>query len=266
MGVAMNWIKEKLSTSNSLLRTNGRLLGSHTRQFSNSRNPIARIGRSVSPPKESILAPLLKKGQSGKRNEDAMLEGAHSQEIYRAGNVAVLSSHLRLGACSYDPAPKAVPGPAPTFLPERLEAETIAGAATGLEKGQAILIEVEHKRTKEHQADDGAHAIAFYKSSGETLYFFDPNAGVYRIPNAGETAWPPRDNVDVARSLPVPGQNPADGLQQQAQPAAPETNALRFIKRWMDIYDNAEGIRWKTPDKNWCHTYDHILPKGDTKA
>jgi hypothetical protein len=267
MGVTMNWIKEKLSTSNSIFNANGRLRNSEPRQFSNPLNPVARLKQGLSAPKDSTLARWLKKGKSGPRNEQAMLDGSHNQGIYRGNNVRVLSARLGLGDSNYSPTPKIRKGKPPEYLPERRHPETIAEAALGLPKGEALLIEVEHKKVKGSDPDSSGHAVAFYRSAGGTLYFFDPNAGVYRIPKAGDPPRQRRDNVEIARSLVPPGQRQEDvhAAPDNQSSGVEETNALRFVKRWLDIYDNAQGIKWKVQENDWHHGYSHIIPKANAK-
>jgi hypothetical protein len=263
MGVTMNWIKEKLSTSNGLLNAKGRLRNSQPRQFSSPLNPIARLKQGISPPTNSVLNKLLKKGKSGRRNEQAMLDGAHSHGIYSGKSVQVLSAELGLGASSYSPNIKARKGRG--YLPESMHPETIAAAGLGLPKGQALLIEIEHKKVNSYDPDSAGHAVAFYRSAGDTLYFFDPNAGVYRIPKPGEPARHKRDNVDIPRSLTPPGQRSAETAPLQETSDTNETNALRFVKQWLDVYDNGRGLKWEI-SKDWQHGYDHIIPKPDAKG
>jgi hypothetical protein len=43
LGITMSWIKEELTTSNSLLRADGPLRNSAVRQFSSPANPLTRI-------------------------------------------------------------------------------------------------------------------------------------------------------------------------------------------------------------------------------
>ena len=265
MGVTMNWIKEKLSTSNGLLNSKGRLRNSQPRQFSNPLNPIARLKQGISPPKNSVLTKLLKKGKSGPRNEQAMLDGADNQGTYRGTNVQVLSAELGLGTSSYSPTVKARRGPAPEYKPESMQPETIAAAGVGLPRGQALLIEIEHKKVKSYDPESAGHAVAFYRSAGDTLYFFDPNAGVYRIPKPGEPARHRRDNADIARSLIPPGQRSAGTAPEQESSDTTETNTLRFVKHWLDIYDNARGLKWEIAD-DWQHGYDHIIQKPDVEG
>ena len=265
MGVTMNWIKEKLSTSNGLLNAKGRLRNSQPRQFSSPLNPIARLKQGISPPANSVLTKLLKKGKSGARNEQAMLDGAHNQGIYRGRNVQVLSAELGLGTSSYSPTVKARRGSAPEYLREFMHPESIAEAAVGLPRGEALLIEIEHRKVKPSDPESAGHAIAFYRSAGGTLYFFDPNAGVYRIPKPGEPARHRRDNVDIARSLIPPGQRSAATAPEPESSNLTETNTLRFVKHWLDIYDSARALKWEISGDNWQHGYDHIIPKPDVE-
>ena len=264
MGVTMNWIKEKLSTSNSLLKANGRLRNSQPRQFSNPLNPITRLKQGISPPTNSVLAKRLKKGKSGARNEQAMLDGAHSHGIY-SGNVQVLSAALGLGASSYSPKVKVRKGSGPEYLPEGMHPETIAEAGVRLPKGQALLIEIDHTKVNSQDHETAGHGVAFYRSAGDTLYFFDPNAGVYRIPKPGQPARQKRDNVDTARSRTPPEQRSTEAAPQHESSDSTETNTLRFVKDWLDIYHKQRNIKWEISKDNWQHCYRHIIPKSDVK-
>lgn len=85
-------------------------------------------------------------------------------------------------------------------------------AALELPRGRAALIELV-------QTAGPGHAIAFYRSRGNTLYFFDPNAGVYEV---------------------VP---------------ATEQNILALVNAWIGVYRAADQITWETPNDNWCRVY-----------
>ena len=87
VGVVMNWIKEKLTTSDSLFRKTGQLRSSRKRQFSNPVNPITRLQQGISPPANSLAAKLIaKKSKSGERNREAMSDGAFNQSFYNQHN------------------------------------------------------------------------------------------------------------------------------------------------------------------------------------
>lgn len=252
LGTAMNWIQEKLSTSNGLLRLNGPLMSPVQRQFSRPLNPITRIKEGISPARNSPFATFLDKGKSGARNEGAMLQGASSQQIYLDFGVSTLEQRLRLVTSNYDPQSKVKRGPG--NIPERIHDATIANAAIELPKECAMLIELEQRK-------GAGHAIAFYKSHGGTLYFFDPNAGVYSIPKPQEQAQPQVDTFERMRA--TSNQNAANTSasgNSTNSPADPDTNAQRFIKRWLAVYAIADGIQWETLKNNWCRTYNRALP------
>lgn len=309
MGVAMNWIQEKLTTSNGLLRSKGPLFSAKERKFSNSVNPITRIKEGLSPSKDSLLSKFMKKGNSGERNQEAMLQGAHSQQIYMKRDLRTLALELGLVDSSYDPVAKHTKGIG--GIPERHHAGTIAKAAVELPKGTAMLIElspgadskvlrkkknrppspykprvvrpatdsdaesVSNSETGERivpivdlpdiepdtepeinpqaQPKVAGHSIAFYRSRGGVLYFFDPNTGAYAIPKAGDQAPSLRDDVLVAR-----GSDSSNSVQAGEER---ETNAERFVKRWLAVYEDADDIYWETPAKHWSHTYSHAFPR-----
>ena len=50
MGAVLNWIKEKVSTSNGLLRRDGPLMNPTTKHFSSPVNPVTRLKQGMSPP------------------------------------------------------------------------------------------------------------------------------------------------------------------------------------------------------------------------
>ena len=193
MGVVLNWVQEKLSTSNGLIHRDGPLRNPAIKHFSNPLNPLSRIRNGISPPTDSLLGKLIGKqpGQprgrkSGARNEATMLEGAKTQEIYRYKTSDQLVDELKLVPGGYTPEekthkvkyvePNAGTGrPQEKFIAERADDAMIAGAGEQLPKGNAIVLDLKQ------QTGGSGHAIAFYKSRGGTLYFFDPNAGVYEI-------------------------------------------------------------------------------------
>lgn len=264
LGIAMGWIKEKLSTSNSVYKSKGRLFSSEARRFSTPSNPITLLKRGVSPSANSSLrrlTPERYKKTSAVRNEGAVLDGAHNQDIYRISGVAALSSHLRLGASDYTVSPKVRRGEG--NVAERLHAESIAAAAQDLPKGEAILFEVEAMR------DTGlvGHAVAFYKSAGDTLYFFDANAGVYEIPEYRRPVG--RSGVsglieDLSDKLRSRG---ASADEQQAPKLA--TNTLHFVNDWLSVYKDSNQIDWQISRNAWYHGYSHIIgnaPEAEDNA
>ncbi|MCX5544301.1 YopT-type cysteine protease domain-containing protein [Paraburkholderia sp. CNPSo 3076] len=246
MGVVLNWVKEKLSTSNGLLRPDGPLRNSAVKHFSNPLNPLSRIRNGISPPTDSTLGKLIGKepGQprgrkSGARNEAAMLEGAKNQENYnRYKTIDELVAELELDPGGYTPEEKTrkvkyvaqnagTSRPQESFGAERVDDATIAGAGEQLPKGNAIVLDLKQ------EAGGTGHAVAFYKSRGGTLYFFDPNAGVYEI------------------SRPY------------------EKHLLGFVQAWLDVYtkdkdDNGVPTpkNWKTKDEHrWYSVYTRTAPK-----
>ncbi len=185
MGVVLNWTKEKLATSNGLFRRDGPLLNPTTKRFSN---------------------PLF--GESGPRNESTMLAGAMTHLAYVAKSRGTVARELGLIEGAHDPRPTVRQGDG--NIPGRIEDSTIAAAGTGLPKGNAIVVELE-------QDDGSGHAIAFYRSRGGTLYFFDPNAGVYEVF---------------------------------------ESNILNFVQAWLEVYVRENSITWKTAARDWCAVYN----------
>ncbi|MEM5314896.1 YopT-type cysteine protease domain-containing protein [Paraburkholderia sp. JHI869] len=193
MGVVLNWVKEKLSTSNGLRRVEGPLRNPTVQQFSNPLNPLTRIRQGISPPTHSLLGKLMGKqpGQphsrkSGPRNENTMLDGAHTQANYRYKSRDDLVSDLGLVPGKHVPKEKmrqeqfaeknARTGyTAQRIIAVRADDEMLAEAGENLPKGNAIVLDLKQ------EAGGPGHAVAFYKSRGGTLYFFDPNAGVYEI-------------------------------------------------------------------------------------
>jgi hypothetical protein len=105
--------------------------------------------------------------------------------------------------------------------PQCLESDTIAGAAFGLPAGIVILIELDQA------AGGSGHAIAFYRSrpsdiglGGRTLYFFDSNAGVYKIA------------------------------------IATEANIKDFIEAWLRVYERHEhSVTFRTAAHDWCTAF-----------
>jgi hypothetical protein len=218
MGVVLNWIKEKLSTSNSLVRRDGRLLSTSSKRFANPINPISRLSAGISPAKGSVLEKFLDKGKSGVRNQTTMLSGAMTQSAYISGGSSGRSSvarELGLQPSSYVPEglTQIDPENASIYKPLRVADASIAAAGTGLPKGNAVLIEID-------QIKGAGHAIAFYRSRGGVLYFFDPNAGVYSI--------------------------------FESQP----TELLTFVKAWLAVYVENDGIKWKTSSDDWYASFN----------
>lgn len=206
MGVVLNWIREKLTTSHGLLRQKGLLSrslpGSQPNSFSHSLNPLKRM-----------------REETATRNQTAMLSGAMVQATYyaRGNNPSAVALELGLIEGDYSPLAKSQKGPPPSHLPVRLHAESMADAAEHLSRGMAILIELQPA-----EGDGAGHSIAFYRSRGNTLYFFDPNAGVYTIPNAG--------------------------------------NILPFIQAWLNVYLRIDGITWITRREGWCLSFIRTRP------
>jgi hypothetical protein len=205
MGATLMWINEKLSTSNSYIKSDGRLLGSTQRSFSNSINPVSRAMAGLSISRNTPLSravtstPFLKrvfeKGKSHARNEGTMRQAANVQTAYASGSVDGARNDMGMDKVmktnEYIPRRiyENVPPVAARFgaTAECLESDTIARAAFGLPVGIIILIELDNA------AGGSGHAIAFYRSrpsdmgsGGRTLYFFDSNAGVYKIAIATE--------------------------------------------------------------------------------
>jgi hypothetical protein len=224
LGVVMNWIREKLTTSNGLLRFGG---GAY-KEFANSRNPLTRLKQGISPAAGSAASRFISKGKSGERNRSAMAHGAASQRIYQdhGNDAGRLGQELGLiEAWHYTPRSE-VRRDAHN-LPDRLHAESIRNAALELPRGSAVLIEVVKGPPPAGSVASGAappsprpgHALAFYRSRGNTLYFFDPNAGVYEV---------------------IP---------------ATAVNILGLVNAWLDVYLQGDNIAWQTPDSNWYRVY-----------
>src|SRR5580698_10265953 len=148
MGVALMWINEKLSTSNSYVKSEGRLRGSTQREFSNSINPLSRMRAGVSIPANTALGrvvnsnPRLKqtfKGNSHARNEATMMQAAEVQQAYAMAGVAyarteMKSNFQKINAYRPEAIAEHVPPIAKKFgynnsVPKRDESATIARAA-----------------------------------------------------------------------------------------------------------------------------------------
>jgi hypothetical protein len=213
MGVVLNWVKEKLATSNGLLRRDGPLLNPTTKQFSNPLNPFSRLDKGISPSKSSPMNKFIDKGKSGPRNESTMLAGAMTHSAYLAKSTHTVARELGLIEAAHDPRPKVKPGD--SNIPVRIEDETIGAAGMDLPKGNAIVIELQQR-----ERSGSGHAIAFYRSRGGTLYFFDPNAGVYEV------------------------------FQSEA------SNVLKFVQAWLEVYVRENSIIWQTASNNWCAVYN----------
>jgi|GEM_PF-3455516 len=212
MGATLKWIKEKLSTSNGLFKPEGPLRHNAPKQFSNSLNPLTRAKAGLSVPGGTTLGKVVAsnsflkntfKGNSHQRNEGTMRQAADLQTLYHEQSEADAIDSLSLHRVNY-------PGQLIKMdLTHRLDpdaafggnwelahmrghnpsdhqyllAESIAPTAQLLRAGVAILINLAN-------ADGGGgHALAFYRSrpgigsAGRTLYFFDSNAGAYKIAN-----------------------------------------------------------------------------------
>ncbi|WP_322029006.1 YopT-type cysteine protease domain-containing protein [Paraburkholderia sp. J76] len=247
MGVVLNWVKEKLTTSNGLRRSDGPLLNPATRRFSNSLNPLSRIRNGISPPTHSVLGKLMGKQpdeprgrKSGPRNETAMLEGAHTQKDYRHKAFDQLVSDLKLVRGAYKPDEKTrqvvysgknehTGRPNRLYLSERAHDEMIAMAGHDLPKGNAIVLDLKQ------QAEGPGHAVAFYKSRGGTLYFFDPNAGVYEI----------------------------------SRPHG--KNLSGFVQAWLEVYTNDRDANGNATPRHWMtregeRWYSVYIRTGDKRS
>jgi hypothetical protein len=220
-GVSLNWIKEKLTTSNGLLRADGPLRNPVTRSFSNPLNPISRLKRGISPSADSMLGKFLNKGttgadsKSGQRNQHAQLAGAMTHSVYHndINNARKNRDYLRksrtfvareLGLHPVEHALKPVIVKGENNQPVRDEDRTIASAGTSLPKGSAMIIEVFPT------VGNTGHAVCFYRSRGNTLYFFDPNAGVYNVSESDL-----QEFVGAWRTA-YSSAEPAGGLQNKA--------------------------------------------------
>lgn len=218
MGVAMNWIQERLTTSNGFFRPEGHLRNPVTRHFANPLNPLARLQEGISVPGHSLLkntlgrSGIFEKGKSGTRNQSGMLLGAQSHFIYSRRGVDGLAQQLGLVEDNSHAASPWVERDPISNMPRRREDATIASAAVTLPNGHAMLIEL-----KQEGAGAG-HAIAWYRSRHGTLYFFDPNAGVYTVP---------------------------DG----------EARIHDFVAVWRGVYRGTDNIDWKTTENSWCRIY-----------
>jgi hypothetical protein len=247
MGVVLNWVKEKLSTSRGPLRPDGPLRNPAVKHFSNPVNPFSRIRNGISPPTDSALGKLMGKQpgeprgrKSGARNEATMLEGAKTQESYLYKTTDELVAELNLHQGGYTPEEKTrkvkyvaqnagTGRPQESFVAERVDDATIAGAGEQLPKGNAIVLDLKQ------EAGGPGHAVAFYRSRGGTLYFFDPNAGVYEI------------------SRPY------------------EKHLLGFVQTWLDVYTkdkDKNGVpapkNWKTKDEHrWYSVYTRTTSTKD---
>ena len=224
LGVALTWVNERLKTSNGLFRPNGPLRSTSTRQFSTPLNPFARLTPGLSPPKGSLMARFMDKGKSHTRNAQAMLDGAWVQSDYASTrDTGMAADNLGLIASTHQaPAPKIMKGAG--NLPERVEDLTISEAAHGLPAGSAMTVELEQPLKPGQEKKGGGHMVAFYRSHGGTLYFFDPNAGVYQING--------------------------------------ESNVLGFVQAWLNVYVENDSIRWKTHKDDWCRVFDRTRNQG----
>ncbi len=239
MGATLKWINEKLSTSNSYIKSDGRLRGSTQREFSNSINPVSRAMAGLSIPGNTALGKVVTstpslnrafKGKSNTRNEGTMRKAADVQTLYANGSANGSVDAARqdmtkvMKTNDYTPTPiyENVPiAKSFGYTPQRLESATIASAAFCLPAGIAILIELNNA------AGGPGHAIAFYRSrpgdmglGGKTLYFFDSNAGVYKIA------------------------------------IATEANIKDFIEAWQRVYERHEhSVTFRTAAHDWCTAF-----------
>ena len=235
MGATLKWINEKLSTSNSYIKSDGRLRGSTQREFSNSINPVSRARAGLSIPGNTALGkvvastPFLNrafKGKSNARNEDTMRKAADVQTLYANGSVDAARQDMTKVMKTNDYTPTPIYENVPIaqrfgYTPQRLESDTIAKAAFGLPPGIVILIDLDQA------AGGSGHAIAFYRSrasdiglGGRTLYFFDSNAGVYKIA------------------------------------IATEANIKDFIEAWLRVYERHDhSVTFRTAAHDWCTAF-----------
>ncbi|MCU1249443.1 MAG: hypothetical protein JWQ49_2472 [Edaphobacter sp.] len=240
MGATLKWINEKLSTSNSYIKSDGRLRGSTQREFSNSINPVSRAMAGLSIPRNTALGKVVTstpalnrafKGKSNARNEGTVRKAADVQTLYANALYAKVSVDAArqdmdkvMKTNEYTPAPIYENVPIAQrfgYTPQRRESDTIARAAFGLPAGIAILIELHNA------AGEPGHAIAFYRSrpgdmglGGKTLYFFDANAGVYKIA------------------------------------ITTEANIKDFIEAWQRVYERDEhSMTWRTAAGDWCTAF-----------
>jgi hypothetical protein len=253
MGATLKWINEKLTSSNSYIKPDGRLRGSAPREFSNSINLRSRVAAGLSIPGNTVLGkvvtsnPFLNrtfKGKSHARNESTMRQAADVQTTYANQSLDAARGEMnfvKTNTYSAVPVTEAIlprpdriamlGNPANEELAakrgymygdlRRLEPETIAQAAYNLPPGVAILIDL-------NNADGGSgHAIAFYRSrpgdislGGRTLHFFDSNAGAYRISNDAEA------------------------------------NIKDFIRVWLRVYANhIKPVTFQTAAADWCTAF-----------
>jgi hypothetical protein len=220
MGAVLNWVKEKMTTSNGILNKDGPLLNPTPKHFANPLNPVSRMSQGISPPANSPLAGLIAKGKSGPRNADTMLAAAMTQNAYSGRPVSVVAHELGLVDGDLDDEIHIAQEPAPNGGVKRLDDKTIAEAGQNLRKGRAVVIEVE--------CQQGKHAIAFYRSRGGSLHFFDPNAGVY--------------------ALGTPYKEYGDGFV--VDPAL-----LGFVRAWLKVYLKERNYDFKTPVRNFYHVF-----------
>jgi hypothetical protein len=218
LGVTLVWIKERLETSNGLFRRNGPFRATTARQFSTPLNPFTRLSRGLSPPKGSLLSKFIGKGKSHVRNQQAMLDGAWVQLDYlEKRDTSMAADKIGLVACTHQP-------PDPSIrkskhnLPERVQDVTISDAARSLPQGSAMTIELRQPLKPDQERRGGGHMVAFYRSHGGTLHFFDPNAGVYQIHG--------------------------------------ESSILEFVKAWLDVYVKNDAIQWETHEDDWCRVFN----------
>jgi hypothetical protein len=253
MGATLMWINEKLSTSNSYIKSGGRLRGSTPREFANSINPVSRAMGGLSISGKNVLGQVVAsnpslnqvfKGKSHARNEVTMRRAADVQARYAVDSVEEARKQMNfIEINSYAPRPieEDIPqrpdrsnmlddfenegiaylrGYKPGSR-RRLESDTIAKAAFDLPTGLAILIEVNNA------GGNSGHAIAFYRSrpgemglGGKTLYFFDSNAGVYKLANDTEA------------------------------------NIKHFIEAWLRVYSShIKPVIFETAGLDWCRVF-----------
>ena len=205
MSVTLQWIKEKLSTSNGLFKPEGPLRHDAPKQFSNSLNPLTRAKTGLSVPAGTSLGKVVAsnsflrntfKENSHQRNEGTMRQAEDLQMLYQDRGIGHASDSINLHRVNYpgqlikmDLAQRLDPDAAFGGDPELaymrgynhagyqyLLPESIARTTGSLRAGVAILIDL--------NIDGGrgrGHTIAFYRSRANTLHFFDSNAGAYKV-------------------------------------------------------------------------------------
>jgi hypothetical protein len=196
-GVALHWIKEKLTTTQGVRR----LYQSPRREF-----------------RTNAWLPFFHPKMPGNpgRHQRTTVAAAYTHSAYLNGTIDVAANEIGL-TFTFDrvnPA-KRPPGHESTAKP--FDDLDIAKAASDLKCGSAVLIEV--IGTQQDNGSRNGHSIAFYRSRGNALHFFDPNAGVYELYSNGQKT------------------------------------VLDFVKAWMQAYRDSDNIIWSLPAENWGRIY-----------